>query len=310
MPVVATSGVAVAWVAAALGRPEAAARSLGAAAQLRGSDDVGDQLVARLVTRLRGELGDRFDDCYRTCRQGRDREIDDLLSDGMAGSRTARPADGITPPGRRAQAAYGSDDRRRPCRRGSSLAIKVLKTGECAARRTSASATRAVRRRHAGRRSLPRGQGPGSTRSGIDRPVLRCGRRGPAAGSDDVGDQLVAARAGAARRELGDRRGPTTGAGTARASGTNTTSRIAIQTSVHIRPGHRAADHQPADRLPRPAAGGAKGTNNHQDAIQTSVHISRSALAADHAGEGQWSPAARSDALDRASAWSGRHESW
>jgi hypothetical protein len=64
MPVVATSGVALAWVAAAGGRPEQAARALGAAARLRGSDDVGDPMVARLVDRLRAELGEAYDEQY------------------------------------------------------------------------------------------------------------------------------------------------------------------------------------------------------------------------------------------------------
>ena len=64
MPVVATSGVALAWVAAASDRPEQAARALGAAARLRGSDDVGDPMVARLVDRLRAELGGPYDEQY------------------------------------------------------------------------------------------------------------------------------------------------------------------------------------------------------------------------------------------------------
>ena len=65
MPIVATIGVAVAWVAAAVGRAPAAARSLGASARLRGSDDVDDPIVARLAVRLRGELGDAYDEHHR-----------------------------------------------------------------------------------------------------------------------------------------------------------------------------------------------------------------------------------------------------
>ena len=65
MPVVATTGVAVAWVAAAMGKPEAAAKAIGAAARLRGSDDSGDPIVARLTIRLRDELGNDFDRCHR-----------------------------------------------------------------------------------------------------------------------------------------------------------------------------------------------------------------------------------------------------
>ncbi len=65
MPVVATLGVALAWVAAAAGHPARAARALGAAATLRGSDDFGDPMLARLIGRLRGELAEGFDDYYR-----------------------------------------------------------------------------------------------------------------------------------------------------------------------------------------------------------------------------------------------------
>lgn len=68
MPVVATVGVAVAWVAAAMGRPTQSAVALGASARLRGSDDPGDPVVSRLVDRLRGELGEAYEELYR---QGR-----------------------------------------------------------------------------------------------------------------------------------------------------------------------------------------------------------------------------------------------
>ena len=64
MPVLATVGVAVAWVAAARFAPTAATRALGAAAQLRGSDDPFDPMVARLTERLRADLGPAFDDVY------------------------------------------------------------------------------------------------------------------------------------------------------------------------------------------------------------------------------------------------------
>ena len=64
MPVVATIGVAVAWVAAALDAPAAAARLLGAAAQLRGSDDPLDPMVLRLTQRLRDDLGSAFEAHY------------------------------------------------------------------------------------------------------------------------------------------------------------------------------------------------------------------------------------------------------
>ena len=65
MPVIATIGVAVAWVAAAVGRPAEAARLLGASARLRGGDDADDPLVARLAGRLRAELGAAYAECYR-----------------------------------------------------------------------------------------------------------------------------------------------------------------------------------------------------------------------------------------------------
>ncbi|ACV81526.1 transcriptional regulator, winged helix family [Nakamurella multipartita DSM 44233] len=64
MPVVATLGVAVAWVAAAVGHPDRAAVALGASARLRGSDDPGDPVVARLIARLRGDLGEAYAEHY------------------------------------------------------------------------------------------------------------------------------------------------------------------------------------------------------------------------------------------------------
>ncbi len=64
MPVLATVGVAVAWVAAAQGVTATAARVLGAAARLRGSDDAFDPIVARLTERLRGDLGPAFAEHY------------------------------------------------------------------------------------------------------------------------------------------------------------------------------------------------------------------------------------------------------
>ncbi|HEY5882227.1 MAG TPA: BTAD domain-containing putative transcriptional regulator [Nakamurella sp.] len=63
-PVIATIGVAVAWVAAGTGASERSAMLLGASARLRGSDDAGDPMVLRLSQRLRGELGERFEDHY------------------------------------------------------------------------------------------------------------------------------------------------------------------------------------------------------------------------------------------------------
>jgi hypothetical protein len=76
MPVIATVGVAVAWVAAAQGSPAAATHALGAAARLRGSDDAFDPMVARLTDRLRGDLGPAFDEHYgRGKSLGRDEAI-------------------------------------------------------------------------------------------------------------------------------------------------------------------------------------------------------------------------------------------
>lgn len=64
MPVIATVGVAVAWVAAGQGAPAVASRALGAAARLRGGDDPFDPLVARLTERLRADLGPGYDAAY------------------------------------------------------------------------------------------------------------------------------------------------------------------------------------------------------------------------------------------------------
>lgn len=64
MPVIATVGVAVAWVAAAQGAAATATRAMGAAARLRGSDDPFDPMVARLAERLRADLGPAYDDAY------------------------------------------------------------------------------------------------------------------------------------------------------------------------------------------------------------------------------------------------------
>ncbi|WP_395728601.1 BTAD domain-containing putative transcriptional regulator [Nakamurella sp.] len=64
MPVIATVGVAVAWVVAAQGAPAVASRALGAAARLRGGDDPFDPMVARLTERLRADLGSGYDAAY------------------------------------------------------------------------------------------------------------------------------------------------------------------------------------------------------------------------------------------------------
>jgi hypothetical protein len=64
MPVIATVGVAVAWVAAGQGAPAVASRALGAAARLRGSDDPFDPMVARLTERLRADVGAGYDAAY------------------------------------------------------------------------------------------------------------------------------------------------------------------------------------------------------------------------------------------------------
>lgn len=68
MPVIAAVGVAVAWVAAARGRAITAARALGAAARLRGSDDPADPMVSRLARRLSAELGADYEPAYQAGR--------------------------------------------------------------------------------------------------------------------------------------------------------------------------------------------------------------------------------------------------
>ena len=57
-------GISVAWLAAALDKPEDAAAILGAAARLRGGEDRSDPLIADLIGRLRASLGERFDEHY------------------------------------------------------------------------------------------------------------------------------------------------------------------------------------------------------------------------------------------------------
>lgn len=64
MPVIATVGVAVGWVAQAAGDPARSAVVLGAAARLRGGDDRFDPMVARLTERLRADLGPAFEEHY------------------------------------------------------------------------------------------------------------------------------------------------------------------------------------------------------------------------------------------------------
>ncbi|WP_433508693.1 BTAD domain-containing putative transcriptional regulator [Nonomuraea sp. CA-143628] len=64
MPVLARVAVVVAESRAFGGRPVAAARTLGAAEQLRGAPDAFNPEVARLSARLRAELGDGYDAAY------------------------------------------------------------------------------------------------------------------------------------------------------------------------------------------------------------------------------------------------------
>jgi predicted ATPase/DNA-binding SARP family transcriptional activator len=68
-PIIATFGVAVAAVAERTGHRDQAAEILGAAARLRGSDDVTDPSVGRLTASLRAAMGPRFDDSYAAGRQ-------------------------------------------------------------------------------------------------------------------------------------------------------------------------------------------------------------------------------------------------
>ncbi|WP_420123240.1 BTAD domain-containing putative transcriptional regulator [Nakamurella sp.] len=93
MPVIATVGVAVAWLAAAVGRPAAAATALGAAARLRGSDDALDPVVARLTARLRAELGSDFAKHYRAGTALSRADAIDALDPARA------VPDGVTPDG-------------------------------------------------------------------------------------------------------------------------------------------------------------------------------------------------------------------
>jgi hypothetical protein len=64
MPILAAVGVCTAALAQALGRAEAAAVMLGAAAKVRGSDDLTDPPVAWLTDTLRQTLGGRFAEKY------------------------------------------------------------------------------------------------------------------------------------------------------------------------------------------------------------------------------------------------------
>jgi len=64
LPIVSNTGVAVAALAAALGRHSDAAEMLGAAARLRGSDDRSDPPIAKLTAALMGELGGGFEESY------------------------------------------------------------------------------------------------------------------------------------------------------------------------------------------------------------------------------------------------------
>jgi tetratricopeptide (TPR) repeat protein len=64
MPIMAILAGVVASFAAAVDRFEEAATVLGASVALRGAEDVTDIDIAGLMTRLRTELGDRFESCY------------------------------------------------------------------------------------------------------------------------------------------------------------------------------------------------------------------------------------------------------
>lgn len=64
-PIMASVGVVVAAFAGVSGRPDLAAQILGAAARLRGADDLTSTDIARLVDELRERLGDeQFEHCY------------------------------------------------------------------------------------------------------------------------------------------------------------------------------------------------------------------------------------------------------
>ncbi|MEV4422949.1 AAA family ATPase, partial [Patulibacter sp. NPDC049589] len=73
MPIVAMVGVVIAAARLAHGEPERAAETLGAAATLRGADDLLSPETAGIVTGLRAALGDDFDRAYARGR-GLDRE--------------------------------------------------------------------------------------------------------------------------------------------------------------------------------------------------------------------------------------------
>jgi predicted ATPase len=64
LPITAAVGVVIADLAARTGRPEAAARILGASARLRGADDFSSTDIAGQIGRLRDQLGPRFDALY------------------------------------------------------------------------------------------------------------------------------------------------------------------------------------------------------------------------------------------------------
>ncbi|SDF30367.1 Predicted ATPase [Blastococcus fimeti] len=68
-PILALIAAAAAAVAEAGARPEEAARLLGAAARLRGAEDLGDPHLRGLVDRLRSALGSRFQECYEAGRR-------------------------------------------------------------------------------------------------------------------------------------------------------------------------------------------------------------------------------------------------
>lgn len=76
-PVIAVVGVSVAGLAAALRRPDLAARILGAAAALRGSDDATEVAIRQLTSELRDTLGTGFAAAYA---EGRELRGDEAIA--------------------------------------------------------------------------------------------------------------------------------------------------------------------------------------------------------------------------------------
>ncbi|MFI6597297.1 AfsR/SARP family transcriptional regulator [Nonomuraea sp. NPDC050536] len=90
MPVLARVGVAVAELRACQGRPVAAAETLGAAEQLRGAPDAGDQDVARIAALLRDRLGQEYDTAYARGRALRRADALALVCDHLAAGQVRR----------------------------------------------------------------------------------------------------------------------------------------------------------------------------------------------------------------------------